>query len=81
MLAAEEPTAGLNVMDNEEVPWVNTFDKTFSHVAPQLAKLRGRKDFVGLLPIPERKVFEPTADPPEFDAPFTNPGWDEWEFR
>lgn len=67
--------------DDADVPWTSTFDKTFSHVAPKLVKLRQRKDFVGLLPIPDRKVFEQTAEPPEWEKPFTNPEWDEWEFR
>jgi hypothetical protein len=34
-----------------------------------------------MLPIPERDQFAPTEPPPEPEPPFSNPDWDEWEYR
>lgn len=65
-----------------DIVWQVQNHKPYIFIICQQERIREQNpDFVGIMPIPERKQFDPTDPPPEPDAPFANPDWDEWDYR
>lgn len=76
-----DQTAGTNLPPDSEVPWLGERDKIKRFLRPNLRQLRAQTDFVGLMPIPDKKVHEKSEPTPPHELSDPNPDWDEWAYR